>query len=181
MRHRIAALMLGFAALAAGCTTATGTPATAPTVPETLAPTTTTPPPTTTTVTLATTTTVDRLSEIQAIFEDLEHRRLKALYAEDGESFEALFVDSPYRELSLEILEISRTGDPPKLETSILEVLRDDTDCLVIVTSTTVSDSGDRAVVRTTTLQPLEDGWGYAYVQEGTEGWLCTGPHPLSG
>ena len=172
--------MLGFAALAAGCTTAAGTPATAPTVPETLAPTTTTPPPTTT-VTLATTTTVDRLTEIQALYQDLEDRRLQALYSADAESFEALFVDSPYRELSLGVLEIPRTGEPPSLKVAILDVLRDDSDCLVFVTSTSVSDSDDPAIVGTTTLQPLNDGWGYAYVQEGTEGWLCTGSHPLSG
>ena len=37
-------------------------------------------PTTSTTTTLATTTTVDRITEIEAIYQDLEERRLDALY-----------------------------------------------------------------------------------------------------
>ena len=184
MHYRIAALTLGFAALVAGCTTASGTPATAPSAPETVPTTTRTVPPTTTiasTTTTTTTTTIDRLSEIQAIYEDLEHRRLQALYSGDAEAFMELFVDNPYREQSLRALDVVEIGNPPNLEFTVLEVLRDDSECLVFVSSTFVSESNDPALVDTTTLQPLNGHWGYAYVQEGTRGWLCTMPHPLSG
>ncbi|MEN8234948.1 MAG: hypothetical protein ABFR89_08530, partial [Actinomycetota bacterium] len=84
--------------LAVGCSSA-GTPAT---VPETVATTTTaavtTQPPSTTatTTTQATTTTVDRVAEIEAIFQDLEERRLQALYDGDVEAFKSLFANEEY-------------------------------------------------------------------------------------
>ena len=180
MRHRIAALTLGFAALAAGCTTATGTPATAPTVPETLAPTTTTPPPTTT-VTLATTTTVDRLTEIQALYQDLEDRRVRALWSGNREAFVLLFVDNPYREESLRALDLVDPGEPPKLIVEIVEVIKDDSGCLVFVESTIVVGSNDPPTQSTVTLQRLVGGWGFSYVSSDPGGWLCIEPHPLSG
>ena len=184
MRYRIAALTLGFAALAAACTTAGGTPATVPPVPETLATTTSTPPPTTTPVVVATeitTTTVDRLSEIQAIYEDLERRRVIALWSSDTDSFVSLFVDNAYREESLRALDLVELGDPPHLTIEIIRIIKDDPGCLVFVESTTIAASENPPTEQTVTLQPTQDGWGYAYVSDGPGGWLCTEPHPLSG
>ena len=88
---RMAVLLL----VVAGCST-TGIPATVPpSLPPTattVATTTTTLSPTTTT-TAATTTTVDRVAEIEAIFQDLEERRLQALYEGDKETFKSLFAN----------------------------------------------------------------------------------------
>ena len=78
-----------------------GTPATTP-VPDTTTTTVSTIPPTSsTTTTEATTTTVDRLVEIEAIFQDLEERRLQALYDGDREAFRALFANDEYMERSM--------------------------------------------------------------------------------
>jgi hypothetical protein len=183
MRYRIAALTLGFVALTAACTTANGTPATAPSVPEALA-TTAAPPPTTTPVVVTTeitTTTVDRLSEIQAIYEDLEHRRVNALWSADADSFVSLFVDNAYREESLRALDFVEPGDPPDLIIDIIRIIKDDPGCLVFVERTAIAASENPPTEQTVTLQPTQDGWGYAYVSDGPGGWLCTDPHPLSG
>ncbi len=89
--------------IVAGCT-AVGTPATTPPSVPTTAATTVVPPttlPPTTTTTAATTTTVDRIAEIQAIFQDLEERRLQALYEGDTETFKSLFANKEYLQRSL--------------------------------------------------------------------------------
>ena len=78
-----------------------GTPATTPTSVATTTTTTTVPPSSSTTTTEATTTTVDRLAEIEAIFQDLEERRLQALYDGDREAFQALFANDEYMERSM--------------------------------------------------------------------------------
>ena len=181
MHYRIAALVLGFAALVAGCTTASGTPATAPSVPDTVPTTTVTLPPTTTITPTTTTTTIDRLSEIQAIYEDLENQRVQALWAGNREVFLSLFTDTPYRDESLRALDLVDTGEPPVLIIEIDEIFMDDSECLVFVASTIIADSEDRPKAHTVTLQPLANGWGYAYVSDDPGGWLCTEPHPLSG
>ncbi|HZJ47744.1 MAG TPA: hypothetical protein VFD97_01760, partial [Acidimicrobiia bacterium] len=107
MLTRVAVL----AVVAAGCS-ATGTPATVPSsIPAaTTAATTVAVLPTTTTslttTTGATTTTVDRRSEIEAIFQDLEERRLQALYDGDREAFKALFANDEYRDRSLALFDL---------------------------------------------------------------------------
>ena len=184
MRYRIAALTLGFAAFTAACTPTSGTPATAPPVPGTLATTTTQLATTTSTATVAeaiTTTTIDRLSEIQAIYEDLEHRRVNALWSTDRDSFVSLFVDNAYKEESLRALDVVEPGDPPRLCIDSSRVIKDEPGCLVFVESTTIADSENPPTEHTVTLQPTQDGGGYAYVSDGPGGWLCTEPHPLSG
>ena len=185
MHYRIVALAFGLAALTAACTTASGTPATAPSVPDTV-PTTTSPAPiVTTTIAPATTTPAttlpDRLSEIQAIYEDLEHRRVQALWAGNRDAFLSLFIDTPYRDESLRALDLIETGEPPVLTVEIDEIFMDDSECLVFAANIVIDGSEDRPAVHTVTLQPLADGWGYAYVSDDPGGWLCTEPHPLSG
>jgi len=179
MRKRLALVVLASAAIAGGCTVARSVPATTPDVPRT---TTTTQAPTITptTTTQATTTTIDRIAEIQAIFEDLERRRLQAIFNQDEEAFRNLFTNSPYLERSMEAFQTSITGTLPVLTITVLEVLRDDKECLVIMTSTVV-DAAQEALVDTATLQPDGGNWLYAYVEAGRGKWLCEGPHPLSG
>ncbi len=78
-----------------------GTPATTPKSVTTTTTSTTVPASASTTTTEATTTTLDRLAEIQAIFQDLEERRLQALYDGDREAFRALFANDEYMERSM--------------------------------------------------------------------------------
>ncbi len=132
MRYRSLVVLMAAVACAGGCTSAGSVPATAPST--TARPTVTTeapPPPTvTSTVTAATTSTVDRLGEITAIFEDLERRRLAAIYAGDVEAFTALFADTPYLDRSLAVFDLVEPGEPPSVSIDVLDVLRDDDTCL---------------------------------------------------
>ena len=180
MRYRIAALMLGFAALAAGCTTASGTPATAPSVPETLAPTTTTSPPTTT-VAPATTTTIDRLSEIQAIFEEIELRRLRAIYDQDEKAYRAVFANQGYMERSLEVLTLVEfIHAPERVKQEIVRTITDTDDCIAALirfdNTGMLVGGGEGESIHVVELRP-DGSWGLSYI--GT-GWTCDGPHPFS-
>jgi hypothetical protein len=182
MRYRIAALTLGFVALTAACTTANGTPATAPSVPETLA-TTAAPPPTTTPVVVTTeitTTTVDRLSEIQAIYEDLEHRRLQAIYDQDEDAFRGLYANEDYLLLELEAYSVVKVTDPDGMSLSVITLAKDTPSCIAAVVriDATTAFVGGAPYETTIVLEGLDSGWGYSWV--GGE-WECVGSHPLSG
>ncbi len=121
MRGKLATVAV-LTVAAAACTTE-AIPATTP--PSTSATTTTVtptvPPATTTTTTVATTTTLDRLVEIEAIFQDLEERRLQALYEGDREAFQSLFANEEYMERSMGAFEVvefvarANRGDSPTL------------------------------------------------------------------
>ena len=179
MRIQAIAVLVA-AACVGGCTTTGSTPATAPgtTAP---APTTTRSTITTTsgtTVPHATTTTTDRLTEIQANFEDLESRRLEAIYTGDIDAFTALFADTPYLDRTLEAFDAFAVPEVPELAVSVLDVLRDDEKCLAIWSSVVVDGVITDPV--TTVLVPHEGEWRFALVSDEKGGWLCDGPHPLS-
>ncbi len=172
---------MGLAVLVAGCSDSATTPATAPGV------ITATPAPATTTTTApapiaVVTTTVDRLTEVEAIFRDLEFRRLDALYREDERAFRELFSNEAYLEQSLGIFGESEFRGNPKgapVTVEVTELLVDRDDCLAAVvaedaTSVFGPDAiGERTLVLTLT---ASGDWGLAY---GGSGWLCDGPHPL--
>jgi hypothetical protein len=184
MRYRIAVLTLGFAALTAACTTTSGTPATAPPVPETLATTTTQLATTTTTAAGAeaiTTTTIDRLSEIQAIYEDLEHRRLQAIYDQDEAAFRGVYANEEYLLESLPLLEaIAFLTSPGLYPVQVIEILTDDGGCIsaIVRTDLTAITEGGRLAEKQQTIQWQKNAWGISYTGED---WSCVGPHPLSG
>jgi len=141
--------------------------------------TTTTVAPTTTT-TAATTTTVDRVAEIEAIFQDLEERRLQALYEGDEETFKSLFANKEYMERSLALFGLVEFVDGWTYpDVSVREVLADLPSCIAAVTEadqSVVSPVG--GVARGIEVIELADGtWGISYAGEG---WACEGPHPLS-
>jgi hypothetical protein len=175
---RVAVLLL----VVAGCST-TGTPATVPpslpATTTTVAATTTTLPPTTTT-TAATATTVDRVAEIEAIFQDLEERRLQALYEGDEEAFKSLFANKEYMQRSLTLLglvEFIKEWRMPML--AVVEVLADEETCIAARLEGDYSDvlvSG-RPVSSVHVVEISDEGWGISYVGEG---WACDGSHPLS-
>jgi len=184
MRYRIAVLTLGFAALAAGCTTASGTPATAPSVPETAPTTTLTLPSTTATapaIATTTSTTLDRLSEIQAIYEDLEHRRLQAIYDQDEDAFRAVYANEEYLQESLPLFEaVVFLTNPGRYPVQVLEILTDHEGCIsaVVRTDLTGITEGGQLAEKQQSIQSQENAWGISYTGED---WSCVGPHPLSG
>jgi hypothetical protein len=148
-----------------GCT-GSSTPATTPTSVATTT--------STTTTTLEVTTTVDRLTEIEAIYQDLDKRRFEALYQGDIEAFSALFASNAYLEVSLTAFDVMEFDAPPQVEVMVIEVVADDGQCLAAWVQGTVDGIEAKKVL--IVLQPSASGWGYAF---GGEGWLCDGPHPL--
>ena len=179
MLTRLIALMI----IAAGCSTA-GTPATVPaSIPESTTVTTTVPSTTsssTTTTTAATTTTLDRRSEIEAIFQDLEERRLQALYEGDREAFKALFANEEYMRRSMGIFDIVEFINAPTAPVvQLVAVLTDEPGCIAarVLTDATDSLGADAFSERPIVLEQTRSGWGFSYIGEG---WECDGPHPFS-
>ena len=169
--------------VAVAACTSDGTPATTPTsTPATTAAVATTLPPetTTTTTTVATTTTLDRLAEIEAIFQDLEERRLQALYDGDREAFRSLFANPEYMERSMGVLDtIEFVGPPEEIEVAVSGVLADEASCIAsqVFTDATAALGPGGASERTVVIERVGDAWGFSYIGEG---WTCDGPHPFS-
>jgi len=135
----------------------------------------------TTTTAIATTTTLDRTAEIQAIFQDLEERRLQALYDGDREAFKALFANEVYMQESMILFDLVEFVDgwtTPNL--SVVDVLADDGRCIAARIRGDYSpvfvdgDVGESVRV----VERGVAGWGISYVGDG---WTCEGPHPFSG
>jgi hypothetical protein len=166
----------------AGCTTTGTTPATTPTstapvttaVPGTVVTTTTS-----TTVATTTTTTVDRLTEIAAIFEDLERRRLQAIFDQDEEAFRAVHANKGYEELSLQVMNLLIVTDPQAASIHVEEVLEDSDECLAVRASIDLTTATEGGELRTNVhvIERSGAGWGFSWTGEG---WRCIGPHPLS-
>jgi hypothetical protein len=136
--------------------------------------------PATVATTLATSTTLDRLAEVQAIVQDLEERRLDALYRKDLEALRELYASEGLYELEVELTlpEIEFKEPPGVPEIRILELLKDDDNCLAAEifydASEFVTDIEPITIV--TVLQQRNHGWGFAY---SGEGWLCDGRNPM--
>lgn len=177
---RLAGLLLML--VVAGCTT-TGTPATTPSslpAVDTTVPTTTRTLPPTTTTTAATTTTVDRIAEIEAIFQDLEERRLQALYEGDKETFKTLFANKEYMQRSLALFDLVEFVDNWKMPgLAVIGVLADDDECIAARIrwdySGTFVGASPAEVIEV--IESAGGEWGVSY---SGEGWVCEGPHPLS-
>lgn len=182
MSSRAIFAVLVVAACVGGCTTEGSTPATAPdsTAPATTQPAPSDPVTSTTTIAPATTTTLDRLAEVTAIFEDLERRRLEAIYTGDVEAFTALFADTPYLDESLRVFDVIEPGPIPAISIEVREILKDDPGCLAVFYESFRED-GSSVGPATAVLVPTVEGPRYAFTNSGRGGWLCDGPHPLSG
>ena len=134
---------------------------------------------TTTTTTLAPTTTLDRLAEIEAIYQDLEERRLDALYRGDREAFAALFASPGYLDASLGAFDVVEfVAEPSVVIVEVVEIIHDGSDCLAVRFDSDLSQAlGLDAVgeVVDTLLRTETGEWGYAFAGEE---WVCDGPHP---
>jgi len=178
MRGKLATVAV-FTVAVAACTT-DGTPATTPSSTPTTTSTTTALPATPTT-TVATTTTLDRRTEIEAIFQDLEERRLHALYEGDREAFQALFANPEYMTRSMGAFDMVEFVEEPSLVVvEVLDVLSDHASCIAAEVGIDATQSlGSQAVAKSIWVLELSasSDWGYSF---GGEGWTCNGPHPFS-
>ena len=135
--------------------------------------------PTTSTTTLATTTTVDRITEIEAIFRDLEERRMEALYTGDREAFREAYIDNNYLKQSLSLFElVVFLVSPRNVQLAVVEVLHEDGGCIAaeVATDYTGITEGGGQATGIVVLERSGDGWGISY---SGKGWTCDGPHPL--
>ena len=186
MRSLLLQSTIASALFLGACTASNSTAATAP---ETIAPAATTTVATTTTssalapttVPPAPATTADRTAEIEAIFQDLEQRRLTALYEGDTAAFEVLFANDAYLERSLGAFEIVDFNErPTAAHVAVLSVLVDSPDCIAAVLAIDAVPElvGSEGTEHTTVLERrTETAWGLSYVGKG---WECSGEHPLS-
>lgn len=172
--------MLVCGVLAAGCTTTPESGATAPPTTVTTATSSTTTPPPTSTVTLAPTTTVDRVAEIAAIFEDIERRRLQAIYDQDEEAFLAVFANEEYAQRSMVAFDTVQVVNPNGDFKQLVVSVRNDSDtCLAAEIqrnhSEVIQDGAESIWVYVA--EQFSGVWGLSWV--GLE-WECDRPHPLS-
>ena len=167
-------------ACTAGCTTVSDTPATAPSTNATSSTTSTTQPGSTSTVVAPeTTTTLDRVSEIQAIFLDLEHRRLHAILDQDEEAYRAVFANEYYEQESMVAFDMVEVIDPDAVSIAVVEVLVDRPDCIAasVQSDLSLATIGGGVATSDWVLEPRNPGWGWSWVGEG---WRCDRAHPLS-
>jgi hypothetical protein len=178
MDIRLAVVLVASMVGLGACTTAQSTPATVPSTTGGIV--TSTTASTTTTTMLATTSTLDRLTEIQAIFQDLEVRRLQAIMDHDEEAFRAVFANAEYGDRSVGGMELVTVLDPDAVVYTVVEVFVDGPQCIAVsafedataaIEGSSVDDSIDHVLQRT------DDGWGFSWIGSG---WRCNGPHPFS-
>jgi hypothetical protein len=171
-------LMMAVVVILTGCSGGGSVTATTPSSTATSSPATTTtvsdPGSTTTTGTAD-----DRLAEIEAIFQDLEQRRLTALYEGDREAFAALFANEEYLARSLAVFDQAEfTGPPEVVQPMVTSVLFDGESCIAIRVTVDYSAfvSGATQSIGDYVLELMDEAWGFSYAGEG---WQCVGPHPL--
>jgi hypothetical protein len=176
MNTRLAVLLLASILGLGACTTLRSSPATTPPIVE---------PPATTTATATTTmptttTTLDRIAEIQAIFQDLEVRRLQAIMDQDEEAFRSLFANREFAERSMLELDRVEVVDPLAGAFKVVDVFTEGALCIAVgavVDASTSTEGGGVGEGADYVIELVEDHWGYSWVGEG---WRCDGPHPFS-
>jgi len=158
-------LLLAFTLLVAACSPST-TPATTPATVATTAPTTT----------LAPSTTLDRLAEIEAIYQDLQQRLLTAVYQGDRDSYRTLFANEEFLEASMVVFDEVSFETAPQVEVEVLDIVHDGPDCIAFEGIVHRADLGGSSEPGVTVLEFGGAAWLISYV--GT-GWTCSGPHPF--
>jgi hypothetical protein len=136
---------------------------------------------TTTTTAVATTTTLHRIAEIQAIFQDLEVRRLQAIMDQDEEAFRAVFANEEYEERSVGGMKLVTVLDPTAAVFTVLQVFVDDPGCIAVSgikdASKAIEDVGI-GELKDYVIESTDGAWGLSWIGRG---WRCDGPHPFSG
>lgn len=116
------------------------------------------------------------MAEIEAIYQDLEERRLDALFRGDEEAFRAVHVDNGYLERSMELLDLVEFESPPQVEVEVVAVIHDGDECIAAETVVTRADRQTTSEATVGVLELREGLWLVSYVGKG---WACDGPHPL--
>lgn len=176
------ALLVVTLLVVASCTTVGDAPAT---IPPTSIPSTSTvfTPGTvvlTTTTTQATTATLDRVAEIAALFEDLERRRLQAIFDQDEEAFRAVYANDAYEEESILVLTLATVLDPSgSFSQRLVELVADQPMCLAATLTRDYTGVlvGGAETTKTYVIELIDGSWGLSWVGED---WACDKPHPFS-
>jgi hypothetical protein len=177
MKNRLAVLVVASIVGLGACTTVGSSPATAPPITE---------PPTTSstivapTTVIETTTTVDRIAEIQAIFQNLERRRLQAIMDQDEKAFRAVFANPEYEERSVGGMALVTVIDPRLAVFTVVEVFVDDSTCIAVeafVDGTLAIRGANIGLPTDYVVERGVLGWGFSWAGSG---WRCEGPHPFS-
>jgi hypothetical protein len=127
-----------------------------------------------------TTTTIDRLAEIEAIFQDLEVRRLQAIMDGDEGAFRAVFANDEYGERSMVLMDEVVVVDPLAVGFRVTDIYADDARCIAVgavVDASRSIEGGGVSAGRDHVIEVSEGFWGLSWVGEG---WRCDGPHPFS-
>jgi hypothetical protein len=159
--------LMAACSIVAGCT-GSSTPATTPTSVATTS--------STTTTAAEVTTTLDRLSEIEAIYQDLEERLLLAVYHGDREAYQELFANEAFMKASMVVFDELTFDVEPQVEVEVLQVVHDGPDCIAFDGVVHRADLGGSSEPGITVLERGGGAWLISYV--GT-GWICDGPHPF--
>jgi len=182
MKIRLAVVVLASIVELGACTTVGNSPATAP--PITASPVTASTATASTTVTTTTvpetTTTVDRIAEIQAIFQDLERRRLQAIMDQDEEAFRAVFANAEYEEQSMVLMDKVVVVDPAAVSFRVTDVYADAPGCIAVgavVDMSAATDGGGVGEDLDYVVETASEGWGLSWTGSG---WRCGGSHPFS-
>lgn len=178
MHSRIILGLVAVAVSAGGCTSSGSSPATAPPTTERVTTSTTPTPSTTSTTSGTTTTTIDRTAEIQAIFEDLEQRRLTAIRDQDEAAFRSLYANRAYLEESMMAFESVTVAQPSAIVVLDFELITESEACIAALIERDYSGALPKGSTteRLVVLEPTGDGWGISWIGEG---WSCKGSHPL--
>jgi hypothetical protein len=181
MNSRLAIFGVVFVLGLGACSTVGSSPATAPTITEAPVVTSSSVATTTTTTQPATTTSLDRVAEIEAIFQDLEVRRLQAIMDQDEEAFRAVFANDEYAERSVGGMDLVTVIDPHAALFTVLEIFVDDPGCIAVEGqkdgSLAVKDLGTSDPADYVIQIRADEQWGISWVGSG---WRCDGPHPFS-
>jgi hypothetical protein len=180
MNSRLAIFGVVFVLGLGACSTVGSSPATAPTITEAPVVTSSSVATTTTTTQPATTITLDRVAEIEAIFQDLEVQRLQAIMDQDEEAFRAVFANDEYAERSVGGMDLVTVIDPHAVVFNVVEVFVDEASCVVVAAVQNGTDAIEGAGVEPVTdyvVQPTDGVWGSSWIGSG---WRCDGPHPFS-
>jgi len=180
MKIRLAVAVAASCVGLGACTTTGGAPATAPELTTSIV-TPTEPAATTTADQPVTSTTLDRIAEIEAIFQDLEVRRLQAIMDQDEDAFRSVFANDEYAKRSLSLFKTVSVIDAEQVAFRVVAVIIDEHDCIGVegsIDATEVTLEGGVGSVKDFIVESTTDGWGFSWVGEG---WRCDGPHPFSG
>lgn len=168
------------AVLFAACSGGDTVPATAP---PTSAPVSTVPPttsdlPTTSQATTTTTNIIDRVSEIEAILEDIELGVRQAAYDGDEAAFSRFYVSNGFFDRVLpSFLESRPEVRPTWARVQVLDVYNDDENCIAVRAENDWDGGTPYGRDLVQVLERLPNGdWGISFIGKG---WQCVGPHPL--